>query len=808
MDFENFPAELMSQGSMVIPDTILMILLTIFILIFSLDIVYICARQVYIALTYQNDCDLIFETSFCSMFRRVALTCFVGVTSTQFCQMLERLIATVLEEKYEFQTQWLGGLFILFSVLSAILAIEWALWNENPLEPMTHCLTYSTSASIGERMYMVLYGILFADLFILVAFFALWRKNKQKVLMEPGSGSPLTARAKFMFEGTNNDELSFDKDAVITITQKLDDGWWEGTHEGVTGWFPSGYVTLLTEKEIVAIGAQPDYREAVLKSFIEAEKEYMQKLLKTLQTLLLPIGKSKVLSASDYCTLVGNYEDIFTLKRDILESLEREQSEDLPKMKVGGVFMKAALELRTSLSLYADNHPDAVEVLKKKQKDLEKVVKAQDREYKDLVSGLSEPLRHVDKYYNLLQELERIVPANHPDRGDLQRGAAVFRETKDLCETLRKQKEAQLDFLFVSKVDKVVSPADRGTILFVALFTKYIMFFEVTKDMTYDIKEKYPVSGFIVHKKNATEIVFDRPNTGEFTLTMVASGGEVERFMMALGKAGNVTVIPAPSCTILRRPSKNTMDNMSQSQGMESPLTSKPPLHPMGISDSGLTTKRKSSSKNFDDVMNLSNLKLDHELGMVLPEGFELPTSSRNSRNNTDNLQFSQFPAYFLSGNSGKRSERGFRLRKDAARDEEIEFETLRILEGYCVETSGAQSDFHANESYQQPHLIVAEDEKILMEEMVGDEMVLQEKLFSPFLGVWGSAAKSIVDAVYSLKDHVMVLQADLKSLQKAFESEQKARRRLEHMLPKMSGVISPDGSSSTPRKEINSFDS
>ncbi|PIC21351.1 hypothetical protein B9Z55_026214 [Caenorhabditis nigoni] len=232
MDSENFPAELMSQGSMVIPDTvcafnrsvatnflyllpeimcslsgiasvaiifysfflygfrllfhynakILMILLTIFILIFSLDIVYICARQVFIALTYQNDCDLVFETSSCSMFRRVALTCFVGVTSTQFCQMLERLIATVLEEKYEFQTQWLGGLFILFSVLSAILAIEWTLWNENPLEPMTHCLTYSASASIGERMYMVLYGILAVDLFILVVFFALWRKNKQKVL--------------------------------------------------------------------------------------------------------------------------------------------------------------------------------------------------------------------------------------------------------------------------------------------------------------------------------------------------------------------------------------------------------------------------------------------------------------------------------------------------------------------------------------------------------------------------------------------------------------------------------------------------
>lgn len=43
-----------------------------------------------------------------------------------------------------------------------------------------------------------------------------------------------------------------------------------------------------------------------------------------------------------------------------------------------------------------------------------------------------------------------------------------------------------------------------------ALFTKYIMFFEVTKDMTYDIKEKFTVSGFIVRKKEATEISFGK----------------------------------------------------------------------------------------------------------------------------------------------------------------------------------------------------------------------------------------------------------------------------------------------------------
>lgn len=43
-------------------------------------------------------------------------------------------------------------------------------------------------------------------------------------------------------------QLSFGKDDIITITQQQEGGWWEGTHEGVTGWFPSAYVTLITEK--------------------------------------------------------------------------------------------------------------------------------------------------------------------------------------------------------------------------------------------------------------------------------------------------------------------------------------------------------------------------------------------------------------------------------------------------------------------------------------------------------------------------------------------------------------------------------
>lgn len=36
-------------------------------------------------------------------------------------------------------------------------------------------------------------------------------------------------------------QLCFKKGDLITVTQK-DDGWWEGTLDGKTGWFPSNYV--------------------------------------------------------------------------------------------------------------------------------------------------------------------------------------------------------------------------------------------------------------------------------------------------------------------------------------------------------------------------------------------------------------------------------------------------------------------------------------------------------------------------------------------------------------------------------------
>lgn len=60
--------------------------------------------------------------------------------------------------------------------------------------------------------------------------------------MTDNSNHQLVVRAKFNFQQTNEDELSFSKGDVIHVTRVEEGGWWEGTLNGKTGWFPSNYV--------------------------------------------------------------------------------------------------------------------------------------------------------------------------------------------------------------------------------------------------------------------------------------------------------------------------------------------------------------------------------------------------------------------------------------------------------------------------------------------------------------------------------------------------------------------------------------
>lgn len=70
-------------------------------------------------------------------------------------------------------------------------------------------------------------------------------------------------QAEYSFKGENNDELCFKKGDVITVTQREDGGWWEGTLGEMTGWFPSNYVKEYSGELYLLLGP----RQYFLSSF-------------------------------------------------------------------------------------------------------------------------------------------------------------------------------------------------------------------------------------------------------------------------------------------------------------------------------------------------------------------------------------------------------------------------------------------------------------------------------------------------------------------------------------------------------------
>ena len=58
--------------------------------------------------------------------------------------------------------------------------------------------------------------------------------------------SPSFCRALRDFTSTDASSLSFRKNDVVQIVNRLDSGWWDGILGEVRGWFPSNYVAMIS----------------------------------------------------------------------------------------------------------------------------------------------------------------------------------------------------------------------------------------------------------------------------------------------------------------------------------------------------------------------------------------------------------------------------------------------------------------------------------------------------------------------------------------------------------------------------------
>jgi hypothetical protein len=70
-------------------------------------------------------------------------------------------------------------------------------------------------------------------------------------------------QAIYDYQGENNDELNISKGDIITVTQTPDGGWFEGTLNGVTGWFPSNYVVPIDNTSDASRGRENGVESSV-----------------------------------------------------------------------------------------------------------------------------------------------------------------------------------------------------------------------------------------------------------------------------------------------------------------------------------------------------------------------------------------------------------------------------------------------------------------------------------------------------------------------------------------------------------------
>nr|XP_034330134.1 rho guanine nucleotide exchange factor 7 isoform X15 [Crassostrea gigas] len=618
---------------------------------------------------------------------------------------------------------------------------------------------------------------------------------------EPGN-PPKRVKAIHNYKGTNNDELCLMKGDIITVSQTMDGGWWEGTLNGKTGWFPSNYVkelksdivtqdipgkrqsgALKGDVQVYKRESMQYYHNVVLQNVIETEKTHVQELTTVLQTYIQPIHNSSILTPTEYSQLIGNLEEILAFQNTFLSAIEECMKQPPHQRRVGGVFLKYAPRVKELYMAYSANHPQAAAILQNKRDDLNKFMESigATKGTMTLTTNLYKPFTRLDKYPSLLKELERHIEESHIDRGDTQRAISVYREIANACMEVRKCKEMEYEILTssikgwsgeeIAKLGEVVRlsqvqvtslSGDKMDRIFV-LFPSLLVMLSMSPRLSgYQYEGKLPLSGMTIGIIDDEEMECCFEISGNMIEKIIVTCGspmDASGWVEALGKdQAQVTVMNGPSSksqiTQENRllPNSNTpdIDMAKQITTYGEISTSQPSISLLTPAKTALVTH---------STWTMSCLRPSPPLRQHLPCKEDLVRSPRMGRKPVRRKP--------VRTHSQDEYDYKYKWRQYDPRTMEEDALILKVIEAYCT---SAKTRHTVNSSFvTSPHVLMPEEEKIIMDD--GDPSNLQEK--------------TLVDTVYSLKDQVRMLEKEHKKMKHDLEEEKKARRRLESSIKK-----------------------
>ncbi|XP_054880954.1 rho guanine nucleotide exchange factor 7b isoform X2 [Poeciliopsis prolifica] len=625
-------------------------------------------------------------------------------------------------------------------------------------------------------------------------------------MSDGGVCGQLLVKARFAFQPTNEDELSFSKGDVICVTKQVEGGWWEGSLNDKTGWFPSNYVRELkggdktTDKPKCGTLKSPPkgfdttiisktYYNMVLQNILEAESEYSRELQSLLGTYLRPLHPTDRLSSVDICQIQGNLEEISTFQQMLVQSLDEQTKLPETQQRIGGFFLNLMPEMKAIYVTYCSNHPSAVSVLTQHSDDLGEYMESKGASSPGnltLTVSLSKPFTRMERYPALLKELDRHMEEQHPDRADLSAAMAAFKSLAAECEEVRKRKNLELQILtepirnwegediktlgpvlHMSQVKVHTQNCQESNERFLILFPHTLLMLSASLRMSGFIYQgKMPLSGMLISRiedgenlKNAFEI-----SGGQCERTQIAcsSQRDLQDWLDLLTKHTHTT--PPQVCKLqdacYTLPSHSaTPSRYSESRG-GSPYHSLP--HP------SLNGTIPSCSPMWGPLEPPSTPK-PWTLSCLRPAPPLRPSAALCFKEDVSKSPKNKRPLLpTIRKPERKPSEEDFTARKSTAALEE-DAQILKVIEAYCTSAKTRQT-LNSSSSRKDVHMLFPEEEKIIVEETRSNGQTVVEE-------------RSLVDTVYSLRDEVQELKQDNKRIKRTLEEEQRARKELERIV-------------------------
>uniref|UniRef100_A0AAY4CNM9 Osteoclast-stimulating factor 1 n=1 Tax=Denticeps clupeoides TaxID=299321 RepID=A0AAY4CNM9_9TELE len=611
-----------------------------------------------------------------------------------------------------------------------------------------------------------------------------------------GTAGQLVVKARFNFKQNNEDELSFSKGELIHVTRQEDGGWWEGTLNGKTGWFPSNYVREV--KPCGEWGGSGPLCFAVchfctgnvVQDILDHEREFIKELQAVLSCYLRPLQASDKLSAADSASLIGNLEEILTFQQGLCVTLEECTKLPEGQQRLGSCYLNLMCQIRTLYLSYCSGHPTAVSVLTDHSEELDKFMEAQGAPgVLSLTTSLSRPFLRLDKYPTLLQELERHVEEAHPDYSDILKATATFKSLVMQCQDLRKRKNLELQILsepvrgwegdgmkalgqvaYMSQVYVQTGGHEDKEERYLMLFTNVLVMLSASPRMSgFIYQSRLSLTGTTVTKQiedvESNQYAFEITGGAIDRVTVFCSSQqELQEWLehlLVFSKGGSPVGTIVKVTRLLHGLTCLMLSHLNV-DGKQSVGTPVHPGHTQSFSAPVPSLRGALEPPRFTKPWSLSCLRPAPPLKPSAALGYK-EDSSKSPRPIKK----------FLPKRKTERkpSDDEFLLRKSTAALEE-DAQILKVIEAYCTGASMHQTTTAVRKECI-PQVLLPEEEKIIVEEMKSNGQTVMEE-------------KSLVDAVYALKDEVHELKKENKWMKQCLEEEQKSRKELERVVRKL----------------------